>query len=467
MPYNYMQAVLEARMSFTTWTIEQILSLAHDHSLVGAAESVTDPAKWSALGHYEGGVWGEFDNRDKPAYHTLAALPNLALSCNCPSRKYPCRHSLSLALMLVRSPELFGPSTPPIWIENIQELPKRNSTTDQETFQHQLNKAQTGLEAYALWLHDMVHAGLAGLPKKPAHYWVTMANRLADNGLFKLALEVRQLSSLAKVPKTKAPRHSLQLKRPSTRAQTNDTSNDWPAQILQRISRHYLIAQGFSRYQHLSRAARADLRYAAGWFTDPCDSWPETVRDRWLVIGGRQEMRQNENIHHAWLWGLESARFALLSRPIPRFDINYQPFFLGATADATMHFYPGVWPFRAHIGALHNFSNVSKDMPPITSLKKADLKFSHALSANPWLDTFPCALGKIDALREEGLWFLRDQEGYRWPLPTNYVYGWHLVSLLAQEDAILFGEWNGRFLTPLSIRENGRWLPMHILRGVK
>ena len=132
-----------------------------------------------------------------------------------------------------------------------------------------------------------------------------------------------------------------------------------------------------------------------------------------------------------------------------------------------MHFYPGAWPFRVDIASLHRFSNSSEDIPPTTSLKKASLRFSHALSKNPWLDIYPVVFGNLDVLNGETHWFLRDQEGHRWPLPDNYLYGWHLASLLAQDSAVLFGEWNGRFFTPLSIRENGRWLPIQILRGVK
>ena len=207
-------------MSFTTWTIEQILSLAQDQSLLGAAESVADPAKWLRLGSYNGGIWGEFNNGDKPAHQTLLALPNLSMSCDCPSHKYPCRHTLALALLHTRSPKIFHSAGPPGWVQTFYKLSAAELPRQQPDFKLQLAKTQAGLEAYALWLQDMVHSGLAELPKKPAKYWVSMANRLSDNGLYKLATEVRQLSSLAKAPnapKAKALMQGNQLKRPSPR----------------------------------------------------------------------------------------------------------------------------------------------------------------------------------------------------------------------------------------------------------
>lgn len=465
-------------MSLDTWTIEQILSLAHDQTLVGAAESIADASKWTRLGAYGGEFWAEFPNRDKPAYHTLISMPHMALSCNCPSRKYPCRHTLAIALLSVRSPAVFLSSDPPSWVHTFA---KERSAGHRETYsaefnqqlisyQTQLAKAQSGLNAYTMWLHDMVHAGLAGLPKKPPNYWVSMANRLVDHGLFQLAAEVRQLPALTKMPKPQNSRILLQgsqIKRPSTIKEKSDTAHNWPALFLQHIGRHYLIAQGFAHYEQLSAAARADLRYAVGWFANPADGWPETLRDHWLVVGCRQELRADENIHHAWLWGQASQRFALLSQTFPRDDSCFQPFYLGATAAGVMRFHPGAWPFRVEVESLHDFSNAATMIPPTKSLRQASQDYGRALSANPWLDIFPQALGAIDAVREDERWFLLDQEGCRWPLPDNYFYGWHLASLLAQDSTILFGEWNGRFFAPLSFLENERWLPMQILRGIK
>jgi hypothetical protein len=463
-------------MSLTTWTNEQILSLAYDHLIVGAAETLVDPKKWGVLGCDKWGIWGEFSNKDKPSFHTLATRPNLALSCNCPSHKYPCRHGLGLALLASRFPANFQQAAPPEWVLALREKSASDTpitaagVQQRAGFQRDLSKAQAGLDAYALWLRDMVHTGLAELPKKPAKYWVTMANRLAENGLFKLAHEVRQLPAVTKLPNQRSISPALQKNNNPAKLRNPEKgpeASDWPTLFLQRIGRHYLIAQGFSRYETLNADTRADLRYAAGWFPDPADDWPETMRDNWLVVGGRQDLRKQATIHHTWLWAEESARFAMLSRPFPRDDVQFQPFFLGATADATMAFHPGAYRFRVNLESLHEFSQRSAVVPPTNSLKVAMASYSHALSANPWLDTFPLVLGKMAVVRIADRWFLRDEEGCRWPLPAGYLYGWHLAALLPLKGALLFGEWNGQAFTPLSIRDNSRWLPMNMLRGIK
>jgi hypothetical protein len=458
-------------MSLPTWTTEQLFSLAHDHTLVGAAETVADPLKWSRLACYEGGIWGEFGSRDNAPQHTHVLLPSLALSCDCPSRKFPCRHALGLALLYKRTPGLFPSGSPPSWLPTRTGLPTETAVLiDRHITNEQLPKVQAASNAYSLWLQDLIHSGLAGLPKKPLRYWQTMAQRLAENGLLKLAAELRQMPAATKIPRpaqTPARAQAGLIQTLSTSKETSGSDPDWPTLLLQQLGRHYLITQGFARYERLSPAAQADLRYAAGWFAAADDPWAESVHDEWVIAGTYLELRQDENIQHDWLWGQESNRFVLCTRTFPRHDPGFQPFYVGATVDATLNIYPGAWPFRVELETLHEFSSSSKSVPPTTSLKEAQQGFSRALSANPWLDVYPLALGRMDVLRDGQSWLLRDADGYRWPLPENFLYGWHLATFPMQEGLQIFGEWNGRFFTPLSFMESGRWLPMHILRGVK
>ncbi|MDX1415119.1 MAG: hypothetical protein R3293_13060 [Candidatus Promineifilaceae bacterium] len=462
-------------MSLTTWTIEQILSLAHDQTMVSAAETVADSAKWNQLGTFAEGFWGEFPNRDKPAHRTLIHMPERFFHCDCPSRKYPCRHILGLSILSIRSADAFHSTLQPEWTQittGTQDIENHTTVADLDQFQVGLLKAQNGLNAYSKWLRDMIHAGIADLPKKPAGYWVTMANRLSDYGLYKLAAELRRLPALTKMPKLSRPTilmQGLQLKRPSN-TRTNDTASmerDWPRWLLQRIGRHYLIALAFQRYERLSPAARADLRYAAGWFADPRDEWSAAAQDHWSVLGSRLELRADENMLHTWIWGEVTHRFALYSRPLTRSAATFQPFLLGTTVDAAVQFYPGSWPFRVKIKHAQNCAKGTGILSPTRSIQAADHRYRQALAVNPWLDIFPQLLADINVLREEGQWFLSDQEGYRWALPDNYNYGWHLASIMAQEHALLFGEWNGRFFNPLSFLENGCWKPLQILRGIK
>ncbi len=459
-------------MNLSTWTTEQLLSLASDQAMVNAGQSAADPGKWARCGRSSQGIWGEFSNRGKPPQQTFISLPNIAPSCNCHSRKFPCRHVLGLTLLYKESPQAFNSTVQPAWLPLPGDQKKENNglLTRHRLYEDQLNKAQTILEAYARWLHDLIHSGLATLPKQPPSYWSSMAQRLQENGLYTLGQELRQLPAITKMPRARTPsllKKTSQANRPRIKKKKSEGPSDWPLAALQQLGRHYLITQGFANYQQLPPAAQADLRYAAGWFVNPDDPPAKVLRDRWLVIGTRFQGWDKETIQHSWLWGVRSRRFILLSRPFPRQDPAFQPFIIGGTADATLHLLPGAWPFRAQLARLYAFEKQEFMIPVFTSLKEAQSAFGRALSANPWLNLFPLVLGQMEVQRLHKRWYLRDRQGFGWPLPIDFTYGWHLAAMQKNEKTALFGEWNGQFFNPLSFIEGSAPLPMHIINGVK
>lgn len=457
-------------MRLSTWTTEQILSLAHDQSLSGAAEIAADPEKWQRLGCSTTGIWGEFNNRAKAPQRTFIALPSLAPYCDCLNRKFPCRHVLGLLLLSARQSERFQQEPEPQWQPSL-ELSDHSShlLLQRQGYQEQLNKAQAALRAYALWLQDMIHSGLAELPKRSPIYFSSMAQQLSDNGLYQLANELRQLPSTAKIPRPNKP--AVHTKAAMTAAFTNGKNNspinpDWPVMVLQQLGRHYLITQGFSNYDHLSPAAQADLRFAAGWFANPEDPAQGSLHDHWLVAASKLEIRQNENFQHNWLWGSQVQRFVLLTQRIPRQNLSFQPFLTGSKIEARLAFLPGAWPYRVELAGRTKIHQGQMSMLYQSSLNKAQQGFGKALAANPWLDNYAVALGEIKVRRLEGHWFLSDQDGYQWPLPNDFLYGWHLFALPSNSMRI-FGEWNGRFFTPLSYSDGSKLITMHHLRGIK
>lgn len=459
-------------MNLSTWTTEQLLSLASDQAMVSAGQSAADPGKWTRFGRTPQGIWGEFTNRDKPPQQTFVSLPNLAPTCSCFSRKFPCRHVLGLTLLYKETPQNFNASAQPTWLplpgNQDQETPDEKALRPK--YNKQLEKAQAILEAYALWLQDLIHSGLASLPKQPPSFWSSMAQRLRENGLYTLSQELRQLPAAVKMPKarTLSPLAKMnQSSRPRIKKKKNDNHADWPLPTLQKLGRHYLITQGFANYQQLSPAMQADLRFAAGWFSNPDDPPAQTLRDQWLVVGGSYQGLQKKILQQSWLWGHQCQRFLLLTRTFPRKDPQFQPFIIGGTADATLHVLPGAWPFRAQLAQLHTFQKQAFHVAVQTSLQAAQSAFGAALGANPWLDKFPLALGKMEARRLDNRWYLCDGEGCGWPLPAEFAYGWHLAAMQRNEEMALFGEWNGRFFTPLSFFEDAAPLPIHLLSGVK
>jgi len=437
-------------MSLTTWTTEQLLSLAPDSLMARAAERIANPYEWLALGCSSDVMWGVYPNNNNIPYHTFATLPDLAFYCDCPARKRPCRHALGLAFMATREEAFFQETEPPQWVQqNLDtwlltgaEFTYQPPVVTKAHYEEQLQTVKEGMQRFEIWLKDIIHRGLADVPSMPVALWNEIASRLADSGATDVAQDVRQLRLVA------------------------GSHPGWPEVMLRRLGRFYLLTQGFAAYNTLPPESQADLRGAAGWFEDPSHPGEEFVRDRWLVLGSTHTMQGVQNLHRIWLYGLNHRRFAYVSHKAQQEILK--PFHFSATAlEATLRFAPGGWPQRASIVDLSGISPENNSISGYTSLENARAAYGRALSVNPWLRNFPLVLRQVLPEPDGDQWVMRDRKGFIVPLPKSFMFGWHLQAMGSSSGSSIFGEWDGGQFSPLSVYNEDGWLSLCVLRGQK
>jgi hypothetical protein len=434
-------------MSLTTWTTEQMLGLAPDPLMARAAERLAKPPEWLVLGHNDHLIWGACANPGSAPYHVFSTLPDLSFFCDCPARKRPCRHAVSLALLATREAASFVKMEPPQWVLDNwpaarPDLAWRQPVPTNAEYEEKLQTVKKGMRQFERWLKDTVHQGLSGVPSLPVGLWNEMAARLSDSGAPEVAQDLRLLRPLA------------------------GSHPGWPEVLLRRLGRFYLLTQGFAAYDKLPPESQADLRGAAGWFEDPAHPGDERLNDRWLVLGTVHEVQGRHNVRRTWLYGLHHRRLAFVNqmsyKGIP------EPAFLSGTAlEATLRFSPGGWPQRASIVSLSQITPDNSPIPGSDSLQNARSAYGKALSVNPWLRNFPLVLRGVQPEMDGGQWILRDQQGYLVPLPDPFLVGWHLQVMGGTAGSALFGEWDGLQFKPLAAYHNNSWLTLHILRGQK
>lgn len=324
------------------------------------------------------------------------------------------------------------------------ELQRRRDTAVPPPHQQQkqLVTIQTGLAELELWLHDLVRNGLASVRHKPKKYWLTMADRMIDVKATGIAAELRLLAA---VPPDDA---------------------EWAETILRRISRLYLLIQGFQQFELLVPEVQADLYTAvsrqsrnASLLNNP------VIRDWWHILGQETELSGRRHIQHIWLWGEQSNRAAKISRIAHGQRHKTFNWVTGTVLDANLQFYIGTTPLRAQIIEQFDASLPKRAVIGNASIKAALGDFNQALAANPWLNQFPMFLTAVPT-HHNARWFLQDESGSNLLLPTHYKRKWHLLALSQGHPLPIFGLFDGRTLTPLSVWSDNRILPLHILRDV-
>ena len=294
-----------------SWTTEQVLALAPDASSAKSGQALAVPRKWVTLGADQNCAWGTIQGSGAAPYQTGIDFSGPAFKCTCPSRKFPCKHSLGLLLMVAQQAGAMAETQPPVWVtqwiatradkeeRKAAKAAEPEKPPDPETLARATQAAEkrvasrearvtSGLDELGIWLDDLVRSGFAVLPGKPSSFWAAPAARLVDAQAPGLARRVRMLDGIT------------------------TTGERWPEKLLQEASLLHLAREGWTKLASLPEGTQADLRTAIGFTISQEEVLAQPgVRDCWTVVGQRVEEQERLRTQRTWLFGANTRRAAM------------------------------------------------------------------------------------------------------------------------------------------------------------
>jgi len=258
------------------WTPEQILALAPDPNSAKRGQALATVNKWLSL-ETDGSrvVWGKCKSSGTAHYDTIIALKGPAFKCSCPSRKFPCKHSI--ALLLLSSSETDGfklagemPEDVDKWIgkrdaktskptsDKSDEEIEKAAARKAKTYQDRLTTMTGGIKDLENWLYDLIRLGLASTEGastdmvstkfskgnavllESTDVWSGIAKRMVDAKLGGIGRKIRELSLI------------------------QGRGKDWHEKMLEELSDIFLLIQGFQKLEHLPAELQTDLLRICG-----------------------------------------------------------------------------------------------------------------------------------------------------------------------------------------------------------
>lgn len=428
----------------TSLTSEQVLALAPDPASIKSGKDLASPRKWASLGCTDESAWGECQGSGSLPYQVRADLTELAFKCTCPSRKFPCKHSIALLLMLVEQQAVFTQKESPGWVTEWMEsrrnrAEKKAKKTEEEEdkpvdaaaqakrVEQRKNKVAAGITELDMWLQDVLRQGLAGMRAKPFAFWEAMAARLVDSQAPGLARLVRDCAGVS------------------------SQGEGWQEKLLERLGSIYLIVEAYSRIEVLSENMQEELKSIIG-FTVNHDELlkQEGVRDTWEITGQRVEREDRLRVQRTWLYGRNTQKWALILSFAHGTGMLDTSLSTGQFFEGELVFFPGVFPLRALVKSRQE---QSKNLNTIVSVsvESALQNYSQALSLNPWIESFPMSIENVIPIFQDNSWWVADQEDRALPLSIDNSAGWQLMTLSGGIPLNIFGEWEQNALKPLTI----------------
>lgn len=429
---------------------DQILALAPDPASAKAGSALAAPAKWQNCGTDEHALWGECQGSGKDPYRTQVDLSEPAFKCSCPSRKFPCKHGLGLMLLFSAKPAHFAPGAPPQWVTdwlaNRQKRGEKKETaadaaapTPEQIAARSAAQAKReekresrvagGMQELQKWLEDLAREGYASLRARALTPWDELAARLVD---------------------AQAPGVANRLRRASAWPFTANLPQ-WEHHLTRELANLYMFA--------LAAQAPApgidgdDLKAIIGVASRQEDVLGgATVADRWQVLGQRNTEEERVRLRATWLYGLQSARLALVLHFAIGTQGYAQSLMPGTQVDAELAFYPGALPQRALIKTLGAAADSALPLPTQPDPWGV---YARALAAQPFLERFPLLLRGAPQLQGER-WALRLEDGALLAMHPQFQHGWQLLALCGGAPIALFGEWDGDSFLPWSAQVDGR-----------
>jgi hypothetical protein len=436
-----------------SWTAEQILSLAPDDGSKKDGRKLATARPWVMLGQTDAAIWGECQGSGKNPYQVQIDLSEPAFKCNCPSRKFPCKHGLALFLLLVEQPSNFIAAEPPEWVSTwlagrakraetkAAKVERGGEVTDKKAQEKRVNERQTkingGVTELEIWLKDILRNGMTTVQAQGYRYWDDRAKRMVDAQAPGLARMVREMGGVA-------------------------TSGDgWQARLLEKFGRVHLLLESWQNLENLPPELQIEVRNQIGMEQkDDALSGQPGVRDTWLVAGQTVEEDDKLKTQRTWLVGKNNKQPALvLSFSVAGRGLDVS-LVVGSQIEAELVYYPANLPLRASVKTRTGNPVTLENLPGVANIAEGMELYAAALARNPWLDRFPICIENIVPVVRENKLYLRDKDGYRLPAPPAFAKIWQLVALSGGYPLTLFGTWDGDYLSPLSAVANGKFVAL-------
>ncbi|NUW36196.1 SWIM zinc finger family protein [Nonomuraea sp. SMC257] len=438
------------------WSRDQVLALAPDAPSRKAAQGVARAEAWPLLGvataappaavptvEHEaltgGGqegpvVFGECKGSGATPYQTCVELDGPACQCGCPSRKSPCKHALGL--LLLWSAGDVPAAEPPPWVADrlarrdrsaaragageAARQSRQGATTGgragarsaaTESARHA--RVAAGLAELERWLADQIRQGLATAGDGA---WDDLAKRLVD------AQAPGVASTVSRLREARA-------------------ADDWPERLLEEYALIDLLAVAYRRRAHLPVPLAQTVLSRVGFpvMREEVLAGP-AVRDRWDVLGRRDEVQERLTSRRVWLRGRDTGRPALVLSFAPQGQALDPSFVTGATVDADLAFYPGAAPLRALAAGATTLAAPMGEPPGVTPEEAMD-EVAAALAADPWTDSWPLVLAGVVPGRTGVGGF---------PLHRSAYDPWRLIAVSGGRPVTVAAEWTPHGLRPLT-----------------
>ncbi|MFC4563933.1 SWIM zinc finger family protein [Nocardiopsis mangrovi] len=424
------------------WSADDIWALAPDAaSRKAAAQVARTPSSWPVRGlRSAAGVaevlWGECSGSGATPYRAAVHFlepGSPAYRCSCPSRKFPCKHTLAL-LHLWSGGHVAEAGDPPGWVAGwlaerggaaaggTSPRPAADAAGRQEQREQRARRREDrvadGLAELELWLRDQIGSGLAGARDPGYAHYDDMAARLVDAQAARIADRVRDLAGIGRVA-------------------------DWPSRLLAEYALLRLLISGYRRRDRLPAPLGATVRSRAGIPAAADESAP--VRDTWQVLGQAFFDAGQVRGRRIWLRGGDGRAAALVSFARPG-QAPDAPVRIGTEVDADLAFHPA--ESRAVVTRRHAERRTGP--PRGGTVADALASWARALADDPWLEAWPVVVADSVIGRNEG-WWLADPTGAALPLHAASAPPWQWAAVTGGAPATVAAEWTPHGLRPLTV----------------
>lgn len=465
-------------------SLEKIEALAPDQVSLVAARKLTKPSGWSGLSSDSGVIWGECQGSGASPYRIIVSETDAGYKCTCPSRKFPCKHSLALMWMRAEGKTSFQPATTPEWVQDWLRRRRTGSGTGNSEKEEAVQskslvqassqqveeidpKAEAraaaardrarrdredailaGLDDLDTWLIDQADAGLAGFASHAGKSCRSIARRLVD----------------AKAPGLASRLDGLPNRIYSLPEQAR------PIASVEQLGQLHLIAEAYRRQESLSIEMRADVRREVGW-TQPRESLLSEegtlcVSGSWRVVGTVSEVQPDKLRRlETWLWReepTEGPRTAVLLDFVPVASGQTKGSYrTGERITATLVFYPSARPLRALIKEMETpTQECGADLGlPEDDVANAYAGYEDALATIPWINIWPLRFREARVRRNGENLFACSTLNDEVALPIMANQANAVSPLLSIEKFDGFGLWDGyTFRLCFAQTPLGRWV---------